>query len=57
VKPRIGRPPKPPGEARTHDVRVPVNAAERAQLEQWAAAAGAPLATLVRRTVLRASKR
>lgn len=57
MKPRLGRPPGPPEAVRARHVRVPVNGAEGATLDAWAAREGRPLAELVREAALRRARR
>jgi len=49
-----GRPPKPPGERKTAELRIRLTEAQRAQLD---AAAGEDTSTWARELLLRAAKR
>lgn len=53
--PRMGRPPKPPGEKQSAALTVALTPAERELVER--AAAGRPTATWARETLLRAARR
>lgn len=52
-----GRPPKPPEERRTDAMKLPLNADEKALIEQAAQADGAKPVTWARDVLLRAAKR
>jgi hypothetical protein len=55
--PKMGRPPLPPGSARTRRVVLLLNDAEHAQLERIAADQGVPLGAALYRLVSRALRR
>ncbi len=55
--PKRGRPALPACERRTRHVRVPVDRAEGAAFDAWAAREGRPLAELVRAAALARAKR